>query len=90
MNSREIEQLRLALLRYLDAAAVSAPARGISTELLAQYLKSDGFPADMPRTEAELTYLEGKGLVATHRKAINPENKLWMITAAGRDAYAQA
>lgn len=90
MNSRDIEQIRLALLRYLDAAAIASPARGISTELLRQYLKSDGFMVDLARTEAELGYLHGKGLVTIHRKAISPENKLWMITSDGRDEYAQA
>lgn len=90
MNSREIEQIRLALLRYLDAAAVASPARGISTELLAQYLRSDGFAVDRARTEAELVYLQGKDLVTLHWKAISPENKSWLITATGRDAYAQA
>lgn len=90
MNSRDIEQIRLALLRYLDATAVASPARGVSTELLTQHLKSDGFAVDRPRTEAELVYLQGKDLVTLHPKTISPENKLWLITASGRDQYAQA
>lgn len=82
------EQARIAVLRYLDAAAEAAPHRGIPAAVIRQHLVSDGFGAEAPGTEAILAYLQDKGLVAATAKAISPEQRAWRITAAGRDEYA--
>lgn len=86
MNSTDLEQLRISLLRFLDANA----ARSTAFSLLVQYAKSEGRPALTAEiVRAELNYLEGKGLVAKKTKLISPENPAYDITAAGRDAYAE-
>ena len=86
LNAQQREQLRLSLLRFLDAT----PQRCTSTALLAQFARSEGRPelttADV---EAELMYLHDKFLVVTETKLISPEQHAWRITAQGRDAYAQ-
>lgn len=93
------EQARLAVLRYLDAAADSAPGRGISTAVLSQHLRAEGFvlaPGEDPATPTPklfavsiCRYLQGKGLVGETTKAVSPEVTEWIITSAGRDEYAR-
>lgn len=90
MSPAERQQARLSLLRYLDAAAESAPGRGIGEAVLQQYLVAEGFSGGAQMAKAELTYLEEKGLVVKVAKSFSPELPVWRITAAGRDAYAQA
>lgn len=87
MNSEEREQLRLSLLRFLDA---NATVRFLGTGLLLQMAKAEG-RGDLKaaEVEAELRYLLDKGFVEMAAKQISPENKTWRITAAGRDAFAQ-
>ena len=86
MNANQREQLRLSLLRFLDANA----GRRTSLALLTQYAKSEGRPAlSGDEVKAELFYLRDKGLVAASAKVISPENPAFDITAAGRDAYAE-
>ena len=86
MTSTDREQLRISLLRFLDANA----ARSTAFDLLVQYAKSEGRPAlTREIVQAELNYLEGKGLVAKKTKLISPENPAYDITSDGRDAYAE-
>ena len=86
MNAHQREQLRLSLLRFLDAAGM----RAISLALLTQYAKSEGRSTlTTDEVEAELSYLEGKTYVARASKTISPENHAWRITSEGRDAYAE-
>lgn len=89
MTQPERQQARVSLLRYLDAAAESAPGRGIGEAVLQQYLVGEGFSGGAQMAKAELTYLEEKGLVVKVAKKISPELPVWRITADGRDAYAQ-
>ena len=86
MTNIEREQLRLSLLRFLDAT----PTRSTSLTLLTQYARSEGRSTlKAGEVEAELDYLRDKGLVARPNKIISPENQAWVITGAGRDAYAE-
>jgi hypothetical protein len=86
MNAAEREQLRLSLMRYLDA---NATAYGLGEGLLLQMCRSEGRPElRAAEVRAELQYLEDKGLVARVGKAISPENRTYRLTAAGRDAHA--
>lgn len=82
------EQARWALLRYLDAASVSSPGRGIPTPVLRQHLIAEGFRPDLAETESLCRYLEGKRLVERAEKPLSPEVADWRITADGQDAYA--
>lgn len=87
MNSLDREQLRLSLLRFLDANARGQ--FGLSEGLLHQLARAEGrpelVPADITR---ELQYLADKEMVTEVRKAISPENRAWRITATGRDHFA--
>ena len=87
MNSADREQLRLSLLRFLDA---NNTGRFLGTGLLLQMAKAEG-RGDLTEAEvkAELQYLLDRGLVEAAAKVISPENKTWRITADGRDAFAQ-
>jgi hypothetical protein len=90
VNPSDREQIRLSLLRYLDAAAEGAPGRGIATAVLRQHLRSEGFAITEEATLSALEYLKGKGLVARAVRQVSPENAGWIITSAGRDEYAVA
>lgn len=86
MNSRDLEQLRLSLLRYLD----ENPTRfGLPASFLRQRAASEGFSADVPAVERELDYLTEKNLVTVVNKEVSPENRAWRISANGRDYRAQ-
>ncbi len=89
MDPTQREQMRLSVLRYLDAAAESNPGRGISAAVLRQHLVAEGQPADLTRVNAELVYLEGHGYVERVKKGFSPEVPLWLITSKGRDEYAR-
>lgn len=87
MTSAEREQLRLSLLRLLDANPTSY---GLSLGVLTQMTRSEGRPGLSPGdVQAELLYLADKGLVMTVQKSISPEMSAWRIRAAGRDEYAR-
>ena len=87
MNPEPRELFRLALLRLLDAN----PTRyGLGAAALAHLAATYGFA--FPTAEQvcrEAQYLADKGLLAPLDKTISPENRLWRITAAGRDFLAQ-
>jgi len=88
MNANDREQLRLSLLRFLDAAVKSD--RPLAESLLLQMAKAEGRPElTIGELRGELDYLAGKGLIITPAKIISPENRQWKITSAGRDEYAQ-
>jgi len=84
----QLEQIRLCILRHLDAAATSTFP--ISTAMLLQFIRSEGYrQLDSPAIGGELQYLEDKKLICKSPKVISPENPHWRITAEGRDFYAQ-
>ena len=86
MNARDLEQLRLSLLRYLD----ENPTRfGLPAARLRQNAVNEGFEVSAREVERELDYLVEKNLAAPVSKEVSPENRAWKITAAGRDHRAQ-
>jgi hypothetical protein len=87
MNAFDREQVRLSLLRYLDAAA--GRRFGLSDGVMLQHVRSEGFDVSQSELTAELVYLSEKNLAKPESKEISPENRAWRITAAGRDFYAQ-
>ncbi len=81
------EQLRLSLMRFLDANSANY---GLAESLLVQMAKAEGrhwLTADM--VAREMDYLGEKTLAATVQKVLSPENRSWRITAHGRDFLAQ-
>lgn len=86
MNPQTRELLRLALLRVLEAN----PTRyGLGIEALRHLVYAFGF--SLPEAECvenEIRYFEDKGFVTGIAKPISPENRVWRITAAGRDFLA--
>ncbi len=83
MSAEQRELFRLALLRVLDA---NHTRFGLSAAALGHLVAQFGFPS--PPTQAvirEIQYLEDKGLIAELFKGISPENRVWRITAEGRD-----
>jgi hypothetical protein len=86
MTPEDREQMRWSLLRFL---ARRPWAYGLPTSVLHAHVRLEGLPhitrADV---EAELQYLEDKGLATCINKAISPELRSWRITAAGRDLLA--
>lgn len=87
-NSQEIEQLRLSLLRFLDASA-AASTRGMTESLLWQMARNEGREGlTLAEVRAELMYLKDRNLICQVPKPISPELRLWRITADGRDQHA--
>lgn len=86
MNPQLREQLRISLLRHLDA---NASHFGLSEPCLLQHIRADGLSlVSLPDVSAELSYLEDKGLARCALKIISPELRAWQATAAGRDFFA--
>jgi hypothetical protein len=86
LTNEQREQLRLSLLRFLDA---NQTRFGLATAVLLQMARSEGRPdLQKGQLEAELEYLAEKGLAAEALKGISPENRNWRITANGRDYCA--
>lgn len=83
------QQVRLSILRYLDAAAAASPHRGHGIALLRQQLVAEGFGLGVAEVAAELEYLSDKGLVKNIAGLVSPEVTIWRATAAGRDEYAR-
>jgi hypothetical protein len=86
VNPSEREQVRLGLLRHLDANA--GRRFGLAEAVLLQQLRAEGFDLDRAGLCAELEYLRGKGMALPQSKTLSPENRAWQITATGRDEYA--
>lgn len=87
MNPEQREQLRLSLLRFLDA---NPTPYGLTSSVLTQMARSEGRPGlEFGAVVNELAYLQDKGLVAPAVKSISPDVSAWRITANGRDEYAR-
>ena len=86
MKGQERELFRLALLRVLEA---NQTRFGLGAAALAHLASMYGF-ARLTEEQVwrEIQYLEDKGQVAGVDKAISPENRVWRITACGRDYLA--
>lgn len=89
MNPTEREQLRLSLLRFLDAHAEVNAAQGLAESLLWQMARAEGRTTlSAAVLHGELIYLQDKQLITTVPKPLSPENRNWRLTARGRDEYA--
>ncbi len=87
--SDEREQLRLSLLRFLDAH-VEVSSRGLAEALLLQMARAEGrLELTLAELRAELLYLKDRNLICQVPKPISPELRSWRITADGRDQHAQ-
>ncbi len=85
MTTLQRELFRLALLRVLDA---NQTRFGLGAAALASLVCEFGFTPGAAETEIELRYLHDKGLVTPLSKVLSPENRVWRITASGRDCLA--
>ena len=86
MSRSELEQLRLSLLRFLEA---NVTRYALPTAVLRQMARAEGSQVSAEEVEAELRYLEDGDLVTVNSKMVSPEIRAWRITKAGRDFYAQ-
>lgn len=82
------EQLRMTLLRELRANPTHF---GLAARLILTLARaSAGLPnLTVADVEAELSYLQDKGLAEPVEKLVSPELRAWRITAAGRDFLAE-
>lgn len=87
MNPQERENLRRAILQTLDA---NNTRFGLTLDAIGMRVSFEfGFRGvGKDNVEAELTYLEDKGLIAPVQKTLSPEIRCWRIAAAGRDFLA--
>ena len=85
MNATHRELLRQAMLQALVPVPVGL---GLSAPGLRIQVIAVGHTVPEADVAAELQYLADKGLVAPLAKTLSPENRLWRITAEGRDLLA--
>lgn len=85
MSTVDREKLRRALLL---AAEASAPY-GVALPLFVLGALDFGLHPERVEIEKELAYLEDKGLIERVEKKISPENRMWRLTAEGRDYVAE-
>lgn len=87
MNGQRREQLQTAILTVLDA---NHTRFGLGRDAIALHAAHFGFPKLSPdEVETELEYLQEKGLVAGVGKILEPANRSWVRTAAGRDYLSE-
>ena len=87
MNAEQRELFRLALLRVFEA---NQTRYGLGLAALGHLGMTFGFFNAKPeQLEREVAYLQDKGYIAQLFKPVSPENRVWRITAAGRDFLAQ-
>lgn len=87
MSPEQRELLQVAILRVLDA---NHTRFGLSLDAVTLHASSFGFArVTRQEVETELEYLEGKGLAETAGKVLEPANRAWKRTAAGRDYLSE-
>lgn len=86
MNATTRELFRQALLQAL--APVPAGV-GLSAATLRVQIVKIGHVNTEAEVATEMQYLWDKQYVAPVAKGISPENRLWRLTAAGRDYLAE-
>lgn len=88
MNAKLRELLQIAILQVLDAN--SGERFGIGAEAIKHLVSPFGFP-HVPTTEVaiELEYLVEAGFAALVQKPLEPSNRTWKRTKAGRDFLSE-
>jgi hypothetical protein len=86
MSPASLELFRQALLQVL--APVPA-GLGLSAPTLRVKVQAVGHTVTDAEVATELQYLWDKQLIAPIAKPISPENRMWRITATGRDYLAE-
>ena len=87
MKAAQRELLQQAILRVLDA---NHTRFGLGLDALTLHVSAYGFATVTRETvEIELEYLEGKGLVELAAKVLEPANRAWKRTSAGRDFLSE-
>jgi hypothetical protein len=83
MSSQRREQLQLSILMVLDA---NYSRFGLPLDAVTLHVSGYGFAGIVrDQVETELDYLAEKGLVENVDKTLEPANRAWRRTAAGRD-----
>ncbi|ODU24542.1 MAG: hypothetical protein ABS95_01755 [Verrucomicrobia bacterium SCN 57-15] len=87
MTPQQRELLQLAILQVLDAD----PSRfGLGLDAVTLHASAFGFPkVTRDQVEVELDYLLDKELVENPGKILEPANRKWKRTAAGRDYLSE-
>lgn len=87
MSPQRREQLQLSILVVLDA---NHTRFGLPIDAVTLHASGYGFPAlKREQVEIELEYLAEKGLTQTVGKTLEPANRAWARTAAGRDYLSE-
>jgi hypothetical protein len=87
MTAVERENLRLAILK-VSSANLSRFGLGVAAFKL--HVAAFGFDqVSVSEVRAEVDYLVEKQLLAEVAKHLSPENRLWRISASGRDFLAE-
>jgi hypothetical protein len=87
LDPRRREQLQLSILIVLDA---NHTRWGLNLDAITLHVSGYGFPKlTRDVVETELEYLEEKNLVELAGKVLEPANKAWKRTAAGRDFLSE-
>ena len=87
MNTEKRESFRVALLRVMEA---NNTIYGLGLAPLGHLAGDFGFAGvKISDLEREIVYLQDKGYAVQVAKPISPENRIWRITAEGRDYLAQ-
>jgi hypothetical protein len=86
MEGQELENFRKALLQV---AAANLSRFGLGVSAFKLHVSAFGFDeVSAKEVEVELDYLKGKTYLDEIPKALSPENRLWRISAGGRDFLA--
>ncbi|HTG44142.1 MAG TPA: hypothetical protein VK633_06385 [Verrucomicrobiae bacterium] len=87
MSPERREQFQLSILVVLDA---NHSRFGLPLDAVTLHVSSYGFArVTRDEVETELDYLQEKGLTETAGKPLEPANRAWKRTAAGRDYLAE-
>jgi hypothetical protein len=88
MTAQRREQFQLSILTVLEAN--HSPKWGLPLDAVTLHVSGYGFAAiTRDQVETELEYLAEKGLAETVGKVLEPANRVWRRTAAGRDYLSE-
>ena len=82
MNPADTDQVRVSILRYLQAAG----PRGLTADVLMASLNDEGWQVSAVDTSTQTHYLMQRGLVLQRVRDVDRARPRWAITADGMDA----